>query len=387
MEKKQRIEVVDALRGFAILGIMLLHSIEHFNFYVFPDAASQPAWLSNLDQMVWDSLFFLFGGKGYAIFSILFGFTFSLMYAKQKKEGADFGYRFLWRMLLLAGFAFVNGALFPGEVLLMYSILGVSLFFVRNLSSSKLLIVSVFFLLQPIDWTRLVYYLFNGEFILSLPRAGLWAPIIEAQKGESLMMLLKSNTLNGHKVSLMWAWDVGRLSQTIGLFMFGFWLGKKNMFDNTDKNKQFWLKSLLISFAAFIPLYFAVRFYPDFISDKTMQACVKPIVSMYRNFSFTVFLVSAFILLFKTNTFKRIAGGLKYPGRMSLTAYVMQSIIGGFVFYGYGLGLGPQVRHTVALGIGIVLFVIQYYFCKWWIIKYKQGPLEKLWHYLTWMKK
>ncbi|WP_341220189.1 heparan-alpha-glucosaminide N-acetyltransferase domain-containing protein [Polaribacter atrinae] len=69
---KQRLDAVDALRGFAILAIMLLHSIEHFNFYVFPDASLQPAWLTTLDGYIWDTLFFLFGGKGYAIFALLF---------------------------------------------------------------------------------------------------------------------------------------------------------------------------------------------------------------------------------------------------------------------------------------------------------------------------
>lgn len=61
---KSRIEVVDSLRGFAIMGIMVLHSIEHFNFFNYPELADQPAWLSSLDSFVWDALFFLFGGKG-----------------------------------------------------------------------------------------------------------------------------------------------------------------------------------------------------------------------------------------------------------------------------------------------------------------------------------
>jgi len=64
---------------------------------------------------------------------------------------------------------------------------------------------------------------------------------------------------------------------------------------------------------------------------------------------------------------------------------MMQSIIGGFVFYKFGLGIGPSVRHTVSFGIGIVLFALQYYFCKFWIKKFKQGPLEMLWHKLTWI--
>ncbi|WP_154665600.1 DUF418 domain-containing protein [Saccharicrinis fermentans] len=102
--------------------------------------------------------------------------------------------------------------------------------------------------------------------------------------------------------------------------------------------------------------------------------------------AFSLAMIASFYLLYKTKVFRRIAGGLQYCGRMSLTAYMMQSIIGGFVFYGYGLGIGPSVSHTVSLCVGIVLFSFQYYFCKFWIRKFKQGPLEMLWHKLTWIR-
>ncbi|MDO4173081.1 MAG: hypothetical protein Q4D28_10315, partial [Prevotellaceae bacterium] len=65
-----RIDVADVLRGFAVMGIILLHSIEHFNFYSFPDTAGQSQWLNFTDRAVWDGLFFTFGGKGYAIFAM-----------------------------------------------------------------------------------------------------------------------------------------------------------------------------------------------------------------------------------------------------------------------------------------------------------------------------
>lgn len=73
-QKSARIEVVDALRGFAVMAIMFIHNIEHFNFYEFPEASS--AFMKSLNGGVWDALFFLFSGKAYAIFSLLFGFSF-----------------------------------------------------------------------------------------------------------------------------------------------------------------------------------------------------------------------------------------------------------------------------------------------------------------------
>ena len=61
IQKKERILAIDALRGFAVMGIILLHNIEHFNFYSFPETSSPT--LANLDQTLWDMLFFLFSGK------------------------------------------------------------------------------------------------------------------------------------------------------------------------------------------------------------------------------------------------------------------------------------------------------------------------------------
>ena len=76
--KSPRLNVVDALRGFAIMAIMLLHNIEHFDFYFFPEYL--PSWLKAIDKGIWDTMFFLFGGKAYAIFALLFGLTFYIMY-------------------------------------------------------------------------------------------------------------------------------------------------------------------------------------------------------------------------------------------------------------------------------------------------------------------
>jgi len=69
-----RLHVVDALRGFAIVSIMLLHNLEHFDFYFFPQ--NLPVWMKALDKNIWDTMFFLFSGKSYAIFALLFGLTF-----------------------------------------------------------------------------------------------------------------------------------------------------------------------------------------------------------------------------------------------------------------------------------------------------------------------
>ena len=82
-----RLDVIDALRGFAIVSIMLLHNIEHFDFYFSPTGL--PAWLQAVDKVIWDSMFFLFGGKSYAIFALLFGMTFFIQHRNREQHHGD----------------------------------------------------------------------------------------------------------------------------------------------------------------------------------------------------------------------------------------------------------------------------------------------------------
>lgn len=384
--KKKRIDVVDALRGFAIMGIMLLHSIEHFNFYVFPDKSTQPDWLNNIDDEVWNTLFLLFGGKGYAIFAILFGFTFSLTYAKQQRLGKDFGNRFLWRMLLLACFAFINGLFFPGEVLLMYAIVGVILFIVRKWSNKALLIAACILLLQPIEWMHYIIYLFDNSYTVPFTNMkSYWGFIKAGQLSDSFFDLIKSNTLYGHKVALLWAYGVGRLLQTAGLFILGYWLGKKKLFVKSETSLKFWKRVLIVSAISFIPLFILELNFKTLTDIKIYKDSIFKAIDMYGNLAFTLVLISSFILLYKRAFFRKLTTGLRYCGKMSLTAYVFQSIVGSFVFFGYGLGLGPSLLHTKSFLLGVLLFTIQVYLYKFWLKKFKQGPLEKLWHKLTWI--
>ena len=135
-----RVDVADVLRGLAVMGIIILHSIEHFNFYSFPDTAGQSAWLNFSDKAIWNGLFFMFGGKAYAIFALLFGFSFFIQDDNQRLRGNDFRLRFCWRLILLFLIGNINASFFTAEVLVLYSLVGFTstLFAVRRLARLKL---------------------------------------------------------------------------------------------------------------------------------------------------------------------------------------------------------------------------------------------------------
>ena len=167
--KTPRIEVVDALRGFAVMAIILVHNLEHFIFPVYP--TEQPAWLAVLNDGVFNIIFSLFAGKAYAIFALLFGFTFYIQCHNQEKKGKDFGYRFLWRLVLLLGFATLNAAFFPaGDVLLLFAVVGLVLFLVRKWNDKAILITAIILLIQPIEWYHYIMSLFNPTH--TLPNLG-----------------------------------------------------------------------------------------------------------------------------------------------------------------------------------------------------------------------
>ena len=250
-----RIEVVDALRGFAVLAILLVHNVEHFIYPVYP--TSSPGWLEVMDLGVFHATFALFAGKSYSIFALLFGFTFFIQNENQRRRGKDFGYRFLWRMLLLMAFGTLNAAFYPaGDVLLLYALVGIILFLFRKASDRVLLVGALFFLLQPIEWYHFIAS--RIDVTHQLPDFGvaeMYAQTAAYTSEGDLWNFIWQNITLGQKASLLWAVNAGRYMQTAGLFLLGFYIGRKQLFLTTPSNQRLWIKILIIAAVVFSPLY------------------------------------------------------------------------------------------------------------------------------------
>lgn len=385
LKKNPRIEVVDALRGFAVMAIILVHNLEHFIFPVYP--ADSPKWLDILDQGVFNGVFSLFAGKAYAIFALLFGFTFYIQSSNQKKQGKDFGCRFLWRLVLLVGFATLNAAFFPaGDVLLLFSIVGLVLFFTRNWSDKAILIAAIIFLLQPVEWYHYIASLINPAHQLpDLKVGGMYATVAEYTKAGNFWNFITGNITLGQKASLLWAINAGRFFQTAGLFLLGFYFGRRQLFVTSEKNSQIWMRILIVSAIAFAPLYSLKELIMT--NGPIVQQSAGTVFDMWQKLAFTLVLVSSFVMLYQNKRFSEAVGNLRFYGKMSLTNYITQSIIGAFIYFPFGLYLAPYCGYTISLLIGIFTFLLQVMFCKWWLGKHKQGPLEYIWHKWTWLGK
>lgn len=381
-----RIEVADVLRGFAVMGITLIHFIERFSLYSFPEETSN--FMMFTDRIIWDSIFFTFSGKAYCIFALLFGFSFFIQDNSQKEKGKDFRGRFAWRLVLLFFIACINSILFPGEILVLYALLGYVLIAVCRFSTRTVMAIAIVLLLQPFEWGQIIYALINPEYtgINAQLDAPYWEIVNVAQKEGSFFEMCKIAIWTGNIANMGWMLLHGRVTQTAGLFMIGMLIGRGRIFPYSEKNIKLWIKVFIIAVIAFFPIYGLIATLPEFVSRDALLVPSILILKSLSNLAFTGILFAGVILVYYLTKFKNVLHQLAPYGRMSLTNYLSQSLIGSFLFYNWGLGLYKYTGITVCFLMGIGIFLIQFFFCHWWLRSHRHGPLEWLWKKATWIK-
>ncbi len=381
-----RLEVVDALRGFALTAIVLLHSIEHYN--LFTEISWEPAWLKSLDSSVVSTVWFLLAGKAYATFSLLFGFSFFIQMRNARRRNCDFRARFAWRMLLLACFAQLHALFYNGDILLLYSVCGLILIPASSWSNRTVLLVAIVLLLQPIDWMHMITSWINPDYIDTNSRFAIFAAQAE-QTGMhgTFRQTIVDNISNGQLYSNLWQIESGRICQTPGLFLLGMWLGRTERFVRSEQSLRFWKRILLWSIVLFVPFYSVRELMIPHLEHVTLQAHWGIAMGLPTNFLMMCALVSLFVICW----FRKDDHGYAFQrlpiafGRMSLTNYISQSILGVTIYYNFGMGLYRLTGATLCLliGLGIVAFLSAISRC--WLKNHRQGPLEYIWKRLTWL--
>lgn len=381
-----RLAVVDALRGFALLAIVLLHSIEHYNLFATPQW--QPAWLTEFDGWLTETVWFLLAGKAYATFSLLFGFSFYIQMRNARRRGCDFRWRFAWRLLLLAGFAQLHALSYNGDILLFYAFCGLILIPASSWSDRTVLAVALILLLQPVDWAHMIIAHISPDYIDTNSRFAAFATQAEqvAMHG-TLWQTLADNIGNGQLYSNFWQVEAGRICQTPALFLIGMWLGRKELFVSSERSRRFWRQVLLFASLMLLPLYMLRITVAPLLVDTTWVSHFGIAVGLPFNFAMMSLLVSAFVLCWfaagdKGYRFQRLT--VAY-GRMSLTNYITQSIIGVTIFYNFGLGMYQYCGATLSMLIGLMIVTLQIVWSRRWLASHRQGPLEALWKRLTWL--
>lgn len=374
-----RIDAADILRGFAIGGIVIIHFLEHLNFYNFPEPTS-------IDQTVWDTVFFLLANKMYAIFSLLFGLSFFVQHDNQAQKGKDFRLRFAWRMVLLMIWGLLDLVFFNGDILTVYAVCGWLLIPFIRMSNKVLMFIAFLLMLQPIELVYILLGLIHPNLQpMDLGSGELFGALMPYQVESSFLDMAWAGIKYGFPINFLWAIENGRFTQTLFLFFLGILLGRRRFFYDEGNNRSCWKKMIVYSVIAFAFLYPLQVYVPDIVDNACVSHSLKIMLKAWTNLSMMLFYVASFTWMYYcTKGGKKLKVIAPY-GKMSLTNYLSQSVFGSLLFYGWGFGLYQYCGHTISLLIGIAFVGLQYVFCHWWLKSHKRGPFEELWRKATWI--
>jgi uncharacterized protein len=378
-----RLHVADALRGLAILGIILIHNVEHMDFYRFPETGNE--WMVFFNRTTWDSVFFAFGGKMYSIFALMFGLSFFIQNDNQIQKGNDFSLRFIWRMTLLLLFGVINTFFYSGDILVSYAVFGMLLPLVSKLNTKAIAFITVFLLLQPIEIVQTMAALLNPDYRLINANSGKYFQLMGTVKEFGTFWECGwSNLKYGQLATLTWNLESGRTTQLSGLFFLGMLIGRIRLFYNEKNNLKTWLGVLVIALLVFFPVSGLHDMIPKYIDRKEIAVPLQLLFKAWSNLSQTFIYVSGLVLLFYSIPIvHKWMMKLTHFGRSSMTNYFLQSILGTLLYYGWGFGLYRYCGPAVSFLIGIGMALIQYFFCRWWLKTHSHGPFEGVWKKLT----
>lgn len=373
----KRISVVDSLRGFAVVGIIIIHFLEHLNFYSFPEPTA-------FEQGLWDTVFYLGSNKMYAIFALLFGLSCYIMHHNQEARGNDFRPRFAWRMVLLFLWGMLDLVFFNGDVLCTYAVLGLLLIPLVKAPDKVLMGVVLLLFIQPVEVAYMIAALLDPSTSpMDLGIGKYWGITYEACKDGGFWDVAKANLNCGLQINFGWALENGRLTQTLLMFIIGMLLGRRRLFLDEPASIRFWKKAIVCVILLFAITQTALNTLAFDEMSAVMGKSAEILLKAWRNFAMTIFYVGGITLLYYKTGVRRAIDHLACIGKMSLTDYLLQSIVGGFLFYNWGLSLHKVSSHGISFILGIVFCVILYFFCKWWTSHFRRGPLEEIWSRLT----
>jgi uncharacterized protein len=379
----QRIVLVDALRGVALFLIILIHFIERFNLFVKPEQFI--FFTEKTDWIVFDWVFNGISGKAYSVFALLFGLSFFIQLNRQELKGNDFRLTFLWRLIILMVLGFFHSLVYNGDILHIYAIMGIPLIFLYKVNTKALVVIGLLFAIQiPLIYESIQSFTTpNYKFEPVITSLGGKAK--EFKLGDSLWSLMKANFWMGRSSNWSWTISNGRVYQLFFLFIVGLILGRTKFFNFIEKHKKLLVKYILISLVLCI-IFYIIRL--QILSSELIWVrkwLLKNILVSYENLMITSIIVFGCSWLYIKFSNSKVFDYLASYGRMSLTNYVTQGLLGTFMFYGYGLAFHKYLGTTWCLIFGFFCFFLQVWFSVFWLKRFKYGPLEWLWRCLTYM--
>jgi uncharacterized protein len=402
IQAAERIELIDVLRGFALLGILLVN-MELFANPVLTavrPAVGQPGWLDSAATF----LVRLFAeGKFVSLFSFLFGLGFSILILRLEAHGAKVSVVYLRRLLALLGFGLVHAFLFwVGDILIVYALLGGLLLLFRKARPRTLLVwmaicLSLPILLNLAGWGMLTLGRVGG------PEAAAQIEASQAAQDANYIKQIERSyvvypTGSFAEITAQRVYDyiqfslLGNLFITpnlLAMFLLGLYFGKRGVFQDLSAHMGLFRRLLIWGWPLGLAgnLLFAVLIQDQSRSTLTARIVIGSVGETIGAPLLMLAYVATIVLLFQRPTAQRWLAHLAPVGRMALTNYLGQSLICTLIFYGYGLGLFGQVGKTAGLLLAVLIYAAQIPISRFWLSRYLYGPMEWLWRLLTYLRR
>ena len=393
MANKQRIDIIDALRGFSLAGIVIVHIVEQYAGGPLPNGVMENARQGIPDYLVDGFIQLFLRGKFFALFSLLFGLSFFIQFDNAQKRDTPYAGRYLWRIFLLFVIGYAHHCIYRGDILTIYALLAPLLILFLPLRN-KWLWATIGIILLGIP--RLILFqvlgdqsIFGGPMLDSESTrvADYW----QVLKHGSLLDVLRSNAIDGFKMKMEFQLGIFyRFYLTFAFFLIGVWLGRIRYFEQLDafkKGTQKVLVSSAIGFVVFGALM-AVSFMQmgQEFSMSSPWAVLGLHFADLVNICLTFIILTVFVISYQSPRGQRILNVFKEYGRTALTNYVLQSIIGTSLLFGWGLGQIGEWRNIYLFLLALLIISLQIIISKIWLKNFRYGPLEWLWRSATYFK-
>jgi uncharacterized protein len=382
----ERIELLDVLRGFALGGIFVS------NIQVLSGITFQgPAGWSDLDRWAVFLVHILIDEKFYSIFSLLFGIGFAVIMTRSAERGAAFAPLFRRRLAILLGIGLAHALLvWPGDILVLYAVLGFLLLPFRDRSPRTILAWSAALLVSPVA----VYlgYLAIGMRDLSAPPA--------TSGGDSILQLILGAFRAGDYLDVLQAnlvMYVGRwmryfvylrVPKVLGMFLLGVWLVRSGIVGRVSAHRALLRRTAIAGLVMGIPVNVAMAWL--LVRDVFLPASPLGLLQIATAAVGVPLLALGYAatiaLLLERPGPRRAFLALAPAGRMALTTYLAQSVAGVVLFYGIGLGLFQRIAPLPVYGIALAIFALQLVASRAWMARFAYGPIEWLWRRLTYRR-
>ena len=373
ISSKERLQILDILRGFAIFGILAVNiggfaAPVFFPGYLVPDR-------STFDELAQRLMLFFAEGKFYTIFSFLFGLGFSVQLGRAENKGRDIKSFYPRRLWVLFGFGILHAIFFwYGDILRLYALLGFALLAFRSRSNRTLLIWSGIFYAAAFIILALVGGPFANE---PIPGFDVVTMARQAYQGSSFL-----NVLVFQVFTFPVTFGVIALVQglsVMSLFLLGPFAGRIHFFEHLQENRVWLVRAVVVGLIVGVPANTLFMLTENPISASFGFTIGAP--------AFAAMYISLIGLFSLTEFGQKILAPLSYVGRMALTNYILQSVVCSLLFFGYGFGLYEQIGAAGLWGITFLIYLVQIPLSMAWLSRFHFGPLEWVWRTLTYRQR